>query len=68
MNFNDFHSFIVQANYIFGALFNTFIAILLKSFTMKQHKILIYRGNRMDFLSKWHTQNVFKGCAMIIIP
>ena len=41
MNFNDFHSFTVQTNYIFGALFNMFIAILLQSFAMKQHNILI---------------------------
>lgn len=41
MNFNDVHSFIVQANYILGALFNVFAAVLLQSFAMKRHKILI---------------------------
>lgn len=28
VNFNDLHSFIVQANYILGALLNMFIAVL----------------------------------------
>lgn len=68
MNFNDLHSFIVQANYLLGALFNMFIAVLLQSFAMKQHKILIQRGNLMGSL-KVARAEVFEGCPMdLIIP